>query len=57
MDVVLVPVLEDNYAYLLVDKASKEAAAVDPAEPEKVIAAAEERGLRITSILTTHKHW
>mmetsp|Transcript_23025 Transcript_23025/g.58388 ORF Transcript_23025/g.58388 Transcript_23025/m.58388 type:complete len:258 (-) Transcript_23025:172-945(-) len=57
MEVVLVPVLEDNYAYLLVDQASRTAFAVDPAEPKKVMAAAEERGVVVKGILTTHKHW
>lgn len=35
MRVVCVPVLEDNFSYLLIDD-HDEAAAVDPAEPEKV---------------------
>jgi len=56
MEVIPVPVLSDNFAYLLVDTAKKEAAAVDPAESDKVIAAARARSLRITAILTTHHH-
>lgn len=31
-----VPILSDNYAYLLVDPVTKKTACVDPAEPEKV---------------------
>ena len=31
-----VPILSDNYAYLLIDPVTKKAACVDPAEPEKV---------------------
>ena len=31
-----VPILSDNYAYLLVDPVTRRAACVDPAEPEKV---------------------
>lgn len=34
--VVPVPVLSDNYAYLLIDEATRTAAAVDPVEPAKV---------------------
>lgn len=30
------PILSDNYAYLLVDPVTKKTACVDPAEPEKV---------------------
>lgn len=38
MRVELVPALSDNYMYLLIDAASKEAAIVDPVEPIKVCA-------------------
>jgi len=56
-EVVPVPVLSDNYAYLLVDTEGKCAAAVDPAEPKKVLAAAKELGVKVVLSLTTHKHW
>ncbi|ORZ33728.1 beta-lactamase-like protein [Catenaria anguillulae PL171] len=36
MDVAIVPCLRDNYAYLLIDRASNLAAAIDPVEPKKV---------------------
>jgi hydroxyacylglutathione hydrolase len=52
-----VPVLEDNYAYLLVDEATQTAAAIDPAEPDKVLKAAAAMGVTISLVLTTHKHW
>lgn len=32
-------------------------AAVDPVEPQKLIKAAEEEGLKISKVLTTHHHW
>jgi hypothetical protein len=35
MKVQIVPVLDDNFSYLLVDEATNEALAVDPAVPEK----------------------
>ncbi|CAM9810708.1 unnamed protein product [Discosporangium mesarthrocarpum] len=56
-DVIPVPILNDNYAYLVVDRHSGKAACVDPAEPEKVIAAAEKHGVTISALLCTHKHW
>ncbi len=37
MRVRLLPALEDNYMYLLVDEATKQGAIVDPVEPEKVL--------------------
>lgn len=36
MDIRTVPALQDNYMYLVIDQKTKQAAAVDPAEPEKV---------------------
>ena len=36
MTVHTLPALQDNYMYLLVDKASKEAAIVDPVNPQGV---------------------
>uniref|UniRef100_A0A0G4HI18 hydroxyacylglutathione hydrolase n=1 Tax=Chromera velia CCMP2878 TaxID=1169474 RepID=A0A0G4HI18_9ALVE len=55
--VIVVPVLSDNFSYLLVDPETKVAAAVDPAEPSKVLTAAKEAGVKITHALVTHKHW
>ncbi|GMF21699.1 unnamed protein product [Phytophthora fragariaefolia] len=57
MQVELVPVLSDNYAYLLIDAPTRVAAAVDPVDAEKVYARAQELQLTISSILTTHSHW
>lgn len=37
MKIHIIPALQDNYMYLLVDETSKEAAIVDPVEPEKVL--------------------
>ena len=36
MTVHILPALQDNYMYLLVDKQSKEAAIVDPVHPQAV---------------------
>lgn len=57
MRVRLIPALEDNYMYLLIDEASKEAAIIDPVEPSKVLQAVKEENLSLTTILTTHHHW
>mmetsp|Transcript_25984 Transcript_25984/g.44703 ORF Transcript_25984/g.44703 Transcript_25984/m.44703 type:complete len:266 (-) Transcript_25984:246-1043(-) len=57
MKVVPVPVLEDNYAYLIIDEASKISLFVDPAEPTKLLNAAREHEVEPKSVLTTHKHW
>lgn len=55
-EVILVPTLSDNYAYLVIDKKTKTAACVDPAEPEKVIAVAKDRDVTLRTCLCTHKH-
>ncbi|GAA96788.1 uncharacterized protein L969DRAFT_252858 [Mixia osmundae IAM 14324] len=57
MRIVPVPVRSDNYAYLLIDDASKEAAAIDPFDVKKVVAAAEKEGVTLGRLLlTTHHH-
>ncbi|EFA75013.1 hydroxyacylglutathione hydrolase [Heterostelium album PN500] len=55
--VIVVPVLQDNYSYLLVDELTNKAAAIDSVEPEKVLSVAKSNNLTIESILTTHHHW
>lgn len=51
-----IPVLNDNYVYLLYDASTGATAVVDPAVAEPVLTAAEERGWRISHILNTHHH-
>eukprot|EP00250_Pteridium_aquilinum_P031361 c43482_g1_i1 orf=185-961(-) len=52
-----VPCLQDNYAYLLVDDSSGDAAVVDPVEPDRLIQAADAHGAHIKFVITTHHHW
>jgi len=57
MRIVPVPVRSDNYAYLLIDDDTKTAAAVDPYNVKKVIAAAEKEGVKLGEhLITTHHH-
>ena len=46
MKIRILPALSDNYMYLLMDLSTKEAAVVDPVEPDSVIKAVEEEGVR-----------
>lgn len=55
--VIPVPILSDNFAYLVVDPQTGKAACVDPAEPAKVLAAAQREGIKLSTLLCTHKHW
>ncbi len=56
LEVAAVPVLNDNYVWLLHDPESGETAAVDPSVGDPVLEAAEERGTPITQVLNTHWH-
>jgi hydroxyacylglutathione hydrolase len=51
-----VPILSDNYAWMLRDAASGAVAIVDPADPGPIIAAVERAGGRLDMILLTHHH-
>lgn len=51
------PVLNDNYVYLLHDGATGKCAAVDPSVAEPVLEAVERRGWHLSHILNTHHHW
>ncbi len=57
MEIVTIPCLNDNFAYLLICPASGEAAVVDPSESGPVIQEIEKRGVRLTAVLNTHHHW
>jgi hydroxyacylglutathione hydrolase len=50
------PILSDNYAWLLRDEASGMLAVVDPADARAVIAAVDARGHKLDLILLTHHH-
>lgn len=51
-----VPVLSDNYVWLIRDPDSGETAAVDPSVAQPVLDAASADDLRITQVLNTHWH-
>jgi hydroxyacylglutathione hydrolase len=56
LEIVAVPAFADNYLWLVHDQASGETAVVDPGDPAPVLAEADKRGWRITTILNTHWH-
>lgn len=57
MRVVPVPQLVDNYAYLVVDEETHDAAVVDCAEAEPVLREASRLGVRLVAVLATHHHY
>ncbi|MBI3767993.1 MAG: hydroxyacylglutathione hydrolase [Deltaproteobacteria bacterium] len=57
MDVVPIPLLSDNYGYLLVSPDGARAAVVDCSDAAPVLREVERRGLRLQAILSTHHHF
>ncbi|KAM3864320.1 hydroxyacylglutathione hydrolase-like protein [Diretmus argenteus] len=57
MKVKVISILEDNYMYLVIEEQSKEAIAVDPAVPHRLLEIVKREGVSLTAVLTTHHHW
>ena len=56
LEIVRIPVLNDNYVWLAHEPSSGETIVVDPAVAEPVLAEADRRGWRIGQIWNTHWH-
>jgi len=56
MKVVQIPLLRDNYGYLIVCQKTNSAAIVDPSESEPVLRRIEQENVTLTAILNTHHH-
>jgi hydroxyacylglutathione hydrolase len=56
LEIVQLPILSDNYAWLLHDADSGETIALDPGDARPLLDAAEARGWRITQVWNTHWH-
>jgi hydroxyacylglutathione hydrolase len=56
LEIIAVPVLSDNYAWLVFDPKTEEVAVVDPGEAEPVLAAAEASGWTVSQVWLTHWH-
>jgi hydroxyacylglutathione hydrolase len=57
VEVVPVPQLSDNYAYLVIDPASRQAGVVDCAEAPAVLDEVGRRGVKLVAVLATHHHF
>ncbi len=51
-----IPTFQDNYTYLVICEATREAAVIDAPEADPVIRRVEETGAVVTKILSTHHH-
>ena len=56
-EIVTIPCLKDNYAFLLHDPATGATAAIDVPEAPPIKAALAARGWQLTDIVITHHHW
>ncbi|GAA6206864.1 hydroxyacylglutathione hydrolase [Cognatishimia sp. WU-CL00825] len=57
IEIVTVPCLSDNYAFLLHDPDTQQTALVDAPDAEAIISELDTRGWTLTHILLTHHHW
>ena len=57
LEIVTIPCLKDNYAFLAHDRATGQTAVVDVPEAAPIAAALAQRGWRLTHVLLTHHHW
>lgn len=55
--IIPIPYLKDNYAYLVIDKATHIAAVIDPGDAEVVQRVIKKQDVQLAAILTTHRHW
>lgn len=57
MQIKILPALQDNFMYLIICGTTREAAIVDPVDPETVLNAVKQESVNLTKVLTTHHHW
>src|SRR5262245_57772790 len=56
MKIIQIPLLRDNYGYLLVSEKTNQAVIVDPSEAEPVLRRIEQENVEPVAILNTHHH-
>ncbi len=57
LELVTIPCLKDNYAYLLHDAETDATTLIDAPEPGPILAVLKQRGWHLDQILLTHHHW
>lgn len=56
LTILVIPVLSDNYAYVVHDEDSGATAVIDPSEAKPVLAVLQQRGWTLTHVFNTHHH-
>ena len=57
MRIEIIPCLQDNYSYLIIDESSQSACVVDPSESQPIISFLENKNIKLKYILNTHHHY
>ena len=57
MKIEIIPCLQDNYSYIIIDPKNKNTCVVDPSESEPIINFLEKNNLQLNYILNTHHHY
>ena len=57
MQVEIIPCLQDNYSYLVIDDNTNSACVIDPGEAEPIINFLKNRNINLKYILNTHHHY
>ena len=57
MRVEIIPCLQDNYSYLIINENNNDACVVDPSEAKPVIDFIEKNNINLKYILNTHHHY
>ena len=57
MEIQIIPCLQDNYSYLIIDKTKNIACVIDPSEAKPIIKYLEDKNIHLKYILNTHHHY
>ncbi len=57
MKIIQLPVLSDNFAYVVIDESNSNCIFIDTPDAERLVAYVEAEGLNPVAILNTHHHW
>jgi hydroxyacylglutathione hydrolase len=57
LEIVQIPLLVDNYSYLLHDSATGQTAVIDPSEAQPILKELSQRGWKLDYIFNTHHHF
>ncbi len=57
MRIEIIPCLQDNYSYLIIDDSNNSACVIDPSESQPIINWLDNKNIKLKYILNTHHHY